>query len=256
MVSIHQLAKSGSPIVWGGAPAIFDMRQGTTPMGAIETAMIDAAYAQCRQALRLPYSHISGRQRRQIVDAQACRGSGVTAVVGALAGINMISVLECWTSWLASHPRSWSSTLKPSPWLSRLLEGMHVHTETLATAMFAGINFKGDFLKQPITRKLFGQRAIPALELVIDRGSTPPLAGRGQPGYLRPRPPSQTDQAGERLPPSRPRSGAGARASIHGRISLREKCRADRPPLPDLTQDNHPQAEVPSGKEPPLCFVW
>ena len=34
-MTIHQLAKPGSPIVWGGAPAIMDMRHGTTPMGAI-----------------------------------------------------------------------------------------------------------------------------------------------------------------------------------------------------------------------------
>jgi trimethylamine--corrinoid protein Co-methyltransferase len=40
-ITIHQLAQPGSPIVWGGAPAIFDMRAGSTPMGAIETAMID-----------------------------------------------------------------------------------------------------------------------------------------------------------------------------------------------------------------------
>jgi len=31
-IAIHQLAQAGAPIVWGGAPAIFDMRKGTTPM--------------------------------------------------------------------------------------------------------------------------------------------------------------------------------------------------------------------------------
>jgi len=29
-ITIHQLARPGAPIVWGGAPAIFDMRRGTT----------------------------------------------------------------------------------------------------------------------------------------------------------------------------------------------------------------------------------
>ena len=53
-ITIHQLAKPGSPIVWGGAPAIFDMKYGTTPMGAIETAMLDAAYAQVGKFLNLP----------------------------------------------------------------------------------------------------------------------------------------------------------------------------------------------------------
>ena len=42
-IVIHQLANPGAPIVWGGAPAIFDMRTGTTPMGAIETAMLNVA---------------------------------------------------------------------------------------------------------------------------------------------------------------------------------------------------------------------
>src|SRR4030066_329017 len=49
-IRIHRLAKPGAPIVWGGAPAIFDMRKGTTPMGAIETAMIAARYAQVGKA--------------------------------------------------------------------------------------------------------------------------------------------------------------------------------------------------------------
>jgi trimethylamine--corrinoid protein Co-methyltransferase len=34
-IVIGQLAKAGSPIVWGGSPATFDMREGTTPMGDV-----------------------------------------------------------------------------------------------------------------------------------------------------------------------------------------------------------------------------
>ncbi len=59
-IAIHQLANPGAPIVWGGAPAIFDMRHGTTPMGAIETAMIDAAYAQVGKSLEFTYARLSG----------------------------------------------------------------------------------------------------------------------------------------------------------------------------------------------------
>jgi len=44
-VTICQLAQEGAPIVWGGSPAAFDMRQGTTPMGAVGTWMIDCARA-------------------------------------------------------------------------------------------------------------------------------------------------------------------------------------------------------------------
>ena len=52
----------------------------------------------------------------------------------------------------------------------RLLRGMQVHTETLATDLFEGINFKGDFLKKKLTRELFAkEQHLPSA--VIDRDS-------------------------------------------------------------------------------------
>jgi trimethylamine:corrinoid methyltransferase-like protein len=54
-----------------------------------------------------------------------------------------------------------------------------VHTETLATAMFEGINFKADFLKQKITRRLFPkEQYLPSA--VIDRGSIRAWEGGGR----------------------------------------------------------------------------
>jgi trimethylamine:corrinoid methyltransferase-like protein len=87
-LTIHQLAQPGAPIVWGGAPAIFDMRWGTTPMGAVETAMITAGYAQIGKHLGLPTHAYLGASDAKIVDAQAGLESGVSAVLGALAGIH------------------------------------------------------------------------------------------------------------------------------------------------------------------------
>ena len=90
-ITLHQLAQPGSPVVWGGAPAIFDMRYGTTPMGAIETAMIDAAYAQVGKSLKIPTHTYLGASDAKLVDAQAGLESGMSMLLGALAGINMIS---------------------------------------------------------------------------------------------------------------------------------------------------------------------
>ncbi|MCJ7717210.1 MAG: trimethylamine methyltransferase family protein, partial [Anaerolineales bacterium] len=42
-ITIAQLARNGARIVWGGSPAIFDMKTSTTPMGAVGTWMIDVA---------------------------------------------------------------------------------------------------------------------------------------------------------------------------------------------------------------------
>ena len=169
-ITIHQLANPGSPIVWGGAPAIFDMRQGTTPMGAVETAMIDAGYAQVGKSLGLPTHTYLGASDAKIVDAQAGLESGMTAMIGALAGINMISGAGMLDFLACVSPEKLVVDAEAIGMSLRLSRGMETHTETLATAMFEGINFKADFLKQKITRQLFTkEQYLPSS--VIDRGS-------------------------------------------------------------------------------------
>jgi trimethylamine--corrinoid protein Co-methyltransferase len=169
-ITIHQLARPGAPIIWGGAPAIFDMRKGTTPMGAVETAMIDAAYAQVGKSLDLPTHTYLGASDGKLVDAQAGLESGMTALIGALAGINMISGAGMLDFLACQSPEKLVVDAEAIGMVKRLLEGVHVHTETLALAMFDGINFKGDFLKQRITRELFAkEQHLPSK--VIDRDS-------------------------------------------------------------------------------------
>ena len=90
-VLLHQLAHAGGPIVWGGSPSAFDMRHGTTPMGAIETMMVDAADAQVGKHLGLPTHAYMGMSDAKVVDWQTGMESGVGAVIGALAGVNLIS---------------------------------------------------------------------------------------------------------------------------------------------------------------------
>jgi trimethylamine--corrinoid protein Co-methyltransferase len=179
-ITIHQLSKPGSPIVWGGAPAIFDMRKGTTPMGAIETAMIDASYTQVGKFLRLPTHTYLCASDAKVIDAQAGLESGISAIIGALSGVNMISgagmldFLACFSLEKLVIDAEIVAMAK------RLLSGIHTPTETLATAMFEGINFKGDFLKQKVTRELFSQEQyLPSK--VLDRDS---IRGWHQDGSL------------------------------------------------------------------------
>ncbi len=90
-VVVHQAAASGAPIIWGGSPSGFDMRHGTTPMGAIETMMVDMAYAQVGRRLGLPTHAYMALSDSKGGDWQAGLESGVGAVLAALAGINMVS---------------------------------------------------------------------------------------------------------------------------------------------------------------------
>jgi trimethylamine--corrinoid protein Co-methyltransferase len=90
-VVISQIANPGTPILYGGSPAIFDVRYETTPMGAIETMMVDCAYNEIGKYLQLPtQAYISLSDSKQL-DAQAGLESGIGATLAALSGINNIS---------------------------------------------------------------------------------------------------------------------------------------------------------------------
>ena len=167
-IVIHQTAQPGAPIVWGGAPAIFDMRTGTTPMGAIETAMLNAACAEVGKSLGLPtHGYLIGSDSKAL-DAQAGMESGMAAVVGALSGINMISgagMLET----LACHSlEKLVLDAESIDSAQRLARGVNAKAPSLAVEMFAESFAKGGFLKLESTRQLFqSEQHLPST--VIDR---------------------------------------------------------------------------------------
>ncbi len=170
-ITIHQLAHAGSPIVWGGAPSIFDMRKGGTPFGSVETAMIDSSYAQVGKSLGLPTHAYLGVTESKIPDMQAGLESGMGALVGALSGINMISGSGMLDSLLCQSPEKLVVDAEGIAMAKRMIAGMKIQTETLATGFYEGVNFKGgDFLKQRITMQLFQkEQHLPGK--VIDRDS-------------------------------------------------------------------------------------
>ncbi len=169
-IAIHQLAGPGAPIVWGGASAIIDMRSGATPMGAIETAMIAASYAQVGRSLGLPTHVYMCASDAKLVDAQAGLESALTLVVGALAGIDMISGAGMLESLLCQSPEKLVIDADSIGMARRLLGGVATPTETLATAAFAAAGPDGRFLELAETRRLFrGEQFMPSK--AIDRNS-------------------------------------------------------------------------------------
>jgi len=169
-ITIHQLAQPGAPVVWGGAPAIFDMRSGITPMGAIETCMLNVASAQVAKSLGLPtHGYLLGSDAKTI-DAQAGQESGVAALMGALGGINMISGAGMLDSLACHSAEKLALDAESIAMAQRLLQGVQARSATLALDMFAKVGAQGDFLKLPETRKLFRlEQHLPTK--VIDRGS-------------------------------------------------------------------------------------
>ena len=90
-LAISQLASPGTPVLYGGSPAIFDVRYETTPMGAIGTMMMDCAYNEVGRRLGLPTQAYIALSDAKLLDAQAGLESSMGATLAALAGINNVS---------------------------------------------------------------------------------------------------------------------------------------------------------------------
>ena len=90
-VVISQLTSPGAPALWGGSPAVFDLRYETTPMGAAETMMIDCAASEIGKHLGLPTQAYMGLSDAKLLDAQAGLETSMGATLAALAGINSVS---------------------------------------------------------------------------------------------------------------------------------------------------------------------
>ena len=177
-VVIGQLSKKGAPIVWGGSPAAFDMREGTTPFGAVGTWMIDCAYAQVGKTLNLPTHAYMGMSDAKIVDAQSGLESAGGTILAALTGINMISgagmmdlescqsfekhVIEAEFIGMAKH----------------LVAGIEVRDEPIALTLMRSMGHEADYLVNPHTLKWFQEEFYIPSE-VIDRSSHDTWKSRG-----------------------------------------------------------------------------
>ena len=177
-VVICQLAKSGAPIIWGGSPAAFDMRQGTTPMGAVETWMIDCAYTEVGKSLGMPTHAYLGMSDAKLVDAQSGLESSGGALLASLAGVNMISGAGMLDFESCQSNEKLVIDAEIIGMAKRLIKGLEAREDTLALELIRKHGHKADYLSDPHTLKWFSQEQyIPSN--VIDRGAYDTWLGEG-----------------------------------------------------------------------------
>ena len=90
-VILSQAAQAGAPLLYGGSPGVFDVRYETTPMGAVETQMIDCGACEIAHSMGLPAQAYISLSDSKDLDAQAGLETSMGATLASLAGINSIS---------------------------------------------------------------------------------------------------------------------------------------------------------------------
>ncbi|MBI3763665.1 MAG: trimethylamine methyltransferase family protein [Chloroflexi bacterium] len=90
-LTMAQSVKPGAPVLFGGAPATFHMKTAMSPMAAIETLHLNAAYVQVAKHLGLPTQSYMALSEGKFLDAQAGAETFGSALLAAIAGINSVS---------------------------------------------------------------------------------------------------------------------------------------------------------------------
>jgi trimethylamine--corrinoid protein Co-methyltransferase len=161
---ICQLARRGAPVIFGGSPSSFDMRKGTTPMGAVETMMIDAAYAQIGKHLKLPTHAYMGLSDAKINDAQSGVETALGAVLAALSGVNVISGPGMLDFESSQSLEKLVIDNEICGMAYRLVAGIAQREDPIALDKFEGFRPDFQFLSHPHTRQWYRrEHTLPAL---------------------------------------------------------------------------------------------
>ncbi|HSG29207.1 MAG TPA: trimethylamine methyltransferase family protein, partial [Candidatus Krumholzibacterium sp.] len=169
-ITIHQLANPGSPIIYGGSPACFDMRKGTTPMGAVETMMIDGAYAEIGKYLGVPTHAYMALSDSKPVDYQAGMETAMGAILAAVSGVNNVSGPGMLDFESCQSLEKLVLDHEVVSMALRLTGGIELRDDPIAAPLIqSGIKRK-EFLSLPHTMKWFRKEAYFPHE-VIERGT-------------------------------------------------------------------------------------
>ncbi|MDJ0711491.1 MAG: trimethylamine methyltransferase family protein [Woeseiaceae bacterium] len=90
-ITMAQIVRKGTPVLFGGAPATFHMKAASSPMAAIEAQHLNVAYVQIAKSLGLPTQAYMALSDGKYLDAQAGGETFSSALLAAIAGVNSVS---------------------------------------------------------------------------------------------------------------------------------------------------------------------
>jgi trimethylamine---corrinoid protein Co-methyltransferase len=167
-IVLSQLVRPGAPGLYGSSPIIFDVRKGTTPMGAIETHMFNSAVAQVGKYLKIPTHLYLGLTDSKCIDTQAGFEAAMGILIGALSGVNLFAV-GMMNFETALSPENIVIANEICGMAERLIGGINHDPSDFNTSVWEEVGHTQGFLQIVHTIKHFDREQF-KVSNVIDRG--------------------------------------------------------------------------------------
>lgn len=154
-ITLAQIFRPGTPVLYGTVSTIANMRLGTVALGAVETGLITAACAQLARYYGLPSRGVGGTTESKQEDFQAGLERMATLVPAVLSGVNFITCGGTLDSTMLESHLLLVLDDEMCGMALRLAEGITVNQETLALEVIRQVGFTGHYLNQPHTARHF-----------------------------------------------------------------------------------------------------
>jgi trimethylamine--corrinoid protein Co-methyltransferase len=153
MLTLMQLMHPGTPVIYGAASTITDMRTSMLRLGAPESGLMHVGFAQLAKKYNLPTRGVAGVSDSKVLDLQAGYETAFNLLLAVLAGFNFITYA------LGSIDLSLSVSYEKIMtdhdllgMVERLVKGVDVSDETMALDVIDAIGPGGHYLAHKHTR--------------------------------------------------------------------------------------------------------
>jgi len=158
-LTVLQLARPGSPYVYGGNVSVLDMRTGIYSYAAPEFHLAFAAFADLGHHYRLPIWGLAGASESKTLDAQAAAEAAYEILLARLSGNNLVHDVGYLNSGLTASLEMIVLCDEIIDYTRRVGAGIEVSDDTLALDLIDDVGPRGHFLDRPHTAEHF-RRAI------------------------------------------------------------------------------------------------
>jgi trimethylamine---corrinoid protein Co-methyltransferase len=150
-ITLAQLFRPGTPVVYGTVSTIANLRNGTVALGAVETGLITAASVQLAKSYGLPCRSVGSVTEAKREDYQAGFERFATLLPAVMGGVDYITCAGTLDSSMLESDALLVLDDEVCGAALRMRQGIEVNEKTLALDIISKVGFSGSYITEKHT---------------------------------------------------------------------------------------------------------